>query len=78
MVSLVDLLFHPVSELLANDGSSHIHDPLLWDTHDLLIVLREVLKAFWVAMKEAQNIRDRKCVILRHINDLDVLLFDTC
>ena len=76
MVSLLDLSRDPVSEWLANYGGSHVAYPLFWKTLDLLMFLREVLEAYWVIIEKGQDIFDRECLILRHINLLDLLLFD--
>ena len=76
MVSFLDLSRDPVSEWLANYGGSHVAYPLFWKTPDLLMFLGEVLEAYWVTIEKRQDIFDRECLILRHINLRNFLLFD--
>ena len=45
VVSILDLLLDPVSEGSTNDSSCHVDYPLLWQTNDLFMVVREVVKA---------------------------------
>ena len=77
MISFFDLSLDPVSERLANYGSSHVGYPLFGKTVDLLMVLGKVLVAHWMIAEKLQNTFDGKRVILRYIDLLDVLLFDT-
>ena len=72
-VALLDLLEDPLSEVVADDGGAHVHDPLL---RHLLQVrrVREVEPNLGLAGDVGHHLLEGEVLVLRHVDVLHVLV----
>ena len=74
-VAFLDLVSHPVSELVAKNDGADVDDPLLWNLWQVEIVRQEVRYVGLVA-HEVQDALQREIVVLRNEQRLNLVVPD--
>ena len=72
-VPLFDLIADPLSEGLTNDGRTHVGNPLLGDLGHIFLV-RKVFFNTLLLDGEGQDLGDRKVLVLRDVDGLDLFV----
>ena len=76
-IPILNLLLHPVLELIAKDGRTNIYDPLLWHLLDIRVI-RQVLVDPRLVAHKLQHLLDREALVLWHMDHLHVIVVKIC